>query len=154
MKHTKWFLMSSVICAILGIGFLVLAGVLIGLMLSTGSSPVIASLSSLIPPESLNLDDAQPHTSFGDIRGLWVMDRDVVLNANAQDGLFGFATDKGITDLYVNALSLLYEDPEALRQFIGRANQRGIRVELLARNPIDLDGNSTENIPNWAISAN
>jgi hypothetical protein len=75
-------------------------------------------------------------TEIRDTRGMWVWDENVVLDATAQDDLFAFVSDKKVTNLYIDVLSLLRENPEALRQFIGRANQQeGVRVELLAGAP-------------------
>lgn len=138
MSRSKLFLISSIISAVAGVAFLILAGILIGIILASGTMLPISSKSismlSGTPTESSVAQLTPTPAVLADTRAMWVLDQNVVLDADDQAELFAFAESKAINELYVDAFSLLREDPEALRQFIGRASQQGIRVDFLAGN--------------------
>ena len=64
-------------------------------------------------------------------RGLWVWDNGPTVDPVAQDQLLVFATNNGIKTLYIQAQTLLYDQPTALAELIEHAAKSGLRVELL-----------------------
>lgn len=64
-------------------------------------------------------------------RGMWVWQREVVTDPAARDALFEFALDKGVTAVFVEAQSLVGDDPEGLAAFVDAAADRCVAVDLL-----------------------
>lgn len=67
-------------------------------------------------------------------RGLWVWSNLPAVQAGPQQQLLDLAADHAVTTLYLQAQTLIYDDPAALHELIQNAALRGLQVELLAGN--------------------
>jgi hypothetical protein len=104
----------------------------------------VARTSSVAPeiPAVAMGTAATPHRADARV-GTWVWRKETVLNANERERLLEFATEKGITELYV-AIADDYEAPEgfaALAELVRHAARLGIDILWVTGDP------------SWALSA-
>lgn len=67
-------------------------------------------------------------------RGLWVWSNLPAVQAGPRQQLLDLATAQAVTTLYLQAQTLIYDDPAALADLVQQAALRGLQVELLAGN--------------------
>lgn len=67
-------------------------------------------------------------------RGLWVWSNLPAVQAGPRQQLLDLAADHAVTTLYLQAQTLIYDDPAALQELIQQAALRHLQVELLAGN--------------------
>lgn len=64
-------------------------------------------------------------------RGMWVWSNLPAVQSTTRTQLLDFAADHTVNTLYVQAQTLIYDDPAALRELIVAAAERDVAVELL-----------------------
>ena len=71
----------------------------------------------------------------GTYRGLWIWSTDIVIDTGAQHEFFIFAQLKNVSDAYLYAYGLLPTSSSELGDFVAKADDIGVEVELLAGDP-------------------
>ncbi len=133
LDRSRWFLAFSIVFMLLGFSSFVLAGIFYGMRLESSrqlSRTVVNASVSTPPNDGLSGNPTLPQ--LDEVRGMWVWEDAIILDLTEQDLLLRFAASKQINRLYLHAFSLLREEPDTLRQFVGLANGHGIQVVFLA----------------------